>query len=99
VLVRLGTQDGEVLACVADTGLGVPVDAQPRLFEKFFQVAGRSRAGGAGLGLTFCKQVIEAHGGRIWVESPSRLAAETLCPEGGAGWKQPGSAFYFALPS
>jgi signal transduction histidine kinase len=56
---------------VKDTGVGIPKDAFERIFEKFGQVdagpAGQKLS--TGLGLTFCKMAVEAHGGRIWVES------------------------------
>jgi signal transduction histidine kinase len=56
---------------VEDTGEGIPPDAFARIFDKFGQVASRKagRSMSTGLGLTFCKMVVEAHGGRIWVES------------------------------
>jgi PAS domain S-box-containing protein len=60
-----------ILFSVADTGEGIPRDAFERIFEKFGQVETR-RAGrkmSTGLGLSFCKLAVEAHGGRIWVES------------------------------
>jgi signal transduction histidine kinase len=53
---------------VADNGHGIPEDYLERIFEKFGQVDRRRRSG-TGLGLTFCKMAVEAHGGRIWVES------------------------------
>jgi len=59
-----------LLVGVTDTGPGIPAEAQPRLFEKFQQVASiAGRRPGTGLGLPFCKLAVEAHGGRIWVES------------------------------
>lgn len=69
---------------VADTGEGIPADAYERIFEKFGQVQNRKagRTMSTGLGLTFCKMVVEAHGGRIWVES--RLGQ--------------GSTFFLTLP-
>jgi signal transduction histidine kinase len=56
---------------VTDTGEGIPAEAFDRIFEKFGQVESRQagRKMSTGLGLTFCKMVVEAHGGRIWVES------------------------------
>jgi signal transduction histidine kinase len=56
---------------VIDTGEGIPREAFERIFEKFGQVESRKagRAMSTGLGLTFCKMVVEAHGGCIWVES------------------------------
>jgi PAS domain S-box-containing protein len=60
---------GEIaLLAVTDTGAGIPPDSQQRIFEKFYQVPGRP-GGGAGLGLAISKEIIRAHGGRIWVES------------------------------
>lgn len=62
---------GQWVFTVSDTGEGIPREAFDRIFEKFGQVEDR-RAGrdtSTGLGLTFCKMAVEAHGGRIWVES------------------------------
>ena len=67
---------------VRDTGVGIPAEVLPRIFERFFK-ADRSRSGGGtGLGLSIAKHIIQAHGGRIWAES---VEGE-------------GSTFYFALP-
>jgi signal transduction histidine kinase len=52
---------------VYNTGEGIPLDLQERLFDKF--TTGTQEGRGSGLGLAFCKMVVEAHGGRIWVES------------------------------
>jgi len=56
---------------VTDTGPGIPVDEQKRIFEKFHQVdsSNTKAKGGTGLGLAIAKQIVEMHGGRIWVES------------------------------
>jgi signal transduction histidine kinase len=53
---------------VADTGEGIPKDKQEAIFEPYVQV-GTDRKGGAGLGLSISRDLIRAHGGRIWVES------------------------------
>lgn len=53
---------------VIDTGEGIPPDFMDKIFQKFQQVVGQKR-GGTGLGLTICKYIVEAHGGKIWVES------------------------------
>jgi signal transduction histidine kinase len=59
--------DRDIIVAVKDSGSGLPPDLQARLFNKF--VTGRVRGRGSGLGLAFCRLVVEAHGGRIWVES------------------------------
>ncbi|HEX7973845.1 MAG TPA: GAF domain-containing protein, partial [Anaerolineales bacterium] len=54
---------------VSDSGPGVPQDFREKIFERFTQVPGqRGRRRGSGLGLTFCRLAVEAHGGQIWVE-------------------------------
>jgi signal transduction histidine kinase len=55
---------------VADNGVGIPAQATPNLFTKFFRVnTMKATSAGTGLGLFICKSIIEAHGGAIWVES------------------------------
>ena len=63
--------DEQVLVGVRDTGEGIPEEYRDRIFEKFGQVESRKagRKMSTGLGLTFCKMAVEAHGGRIWLES------------------------------
>ncbi len=71
VTVGASNADGFVQFWVSDTGEGIPAEAFERIFEKFGQVASRrgGRGMSTGLGLTFCKLAVEAHGGRIEVES------------------------------
>ena len=62
--------DGQVEVRVTDTGPGIPLEYQERIFERFTRVPGsEGRREGLGWGLAFCRSVIEAHGGRIWLES------------------------------
>lgn len=75
--------NNEVLISVRDHGIGIPSEKQGKLFEQFQRLGmPGSNAAGTGLGLVVCRRLVEAHGGRIWVESqPDK-----------------GSIFYFTLP-
>ena len=57
---------------ISDSGIGIPLEEQQRIFDRFYQVDGGSNRlyKGTGLGLSICKHIVEHHGGRIWVESP-----------------------------
>jgi len=61
--------EGGLQVRVTDAGPGIPVEERQRIFERFAQVAGEKVRCGYGLGLSFCKLTVEAHGGTIWVES------------------------------
>jgi two-component system sensor histidine kinase KdpD len=65
IIAEEGT--GEVIVTVADRGPGVPVGEEERVFDKFQRV-GSTAGTGVGLGLTICRGIVTAHGGRIWVE-------------------------------
>ncbi|NBV20806.1 MAG: HAMP domain-containing protein [Proteobacteria bacterium] len=71
VTVCTGARDGTAALDVADTGVGIPAAAIPRVFDRFFRVdKARSRAeGGAGIGLSIVKAIMTAHGGNVSVES------------------------------
>ena len=66
-----GDQRAAIRVAVSDTGAGIPPAALPYVFDRLYRVdPSRDRAtGGAGLGLTIAKQLVEAHGGTIWAES------------------------------
>ena len=82
ISVRVERSVGEVRVAVADTGPGIPAENLQAIFGKFWQVGRRDRRG-LGLGLYISRCILEAHGGRIWAESP---------PAGG-------STFFFTLPA
>ena len=69
--VRVASQDGHALLTVSDTGIGISASEQDRLFERFFRTASATAASiqGTGLGLTISKAIVDAHGGRIDIES------------------------------
>lgn len=79
-----GKKGDYVLFSVKDTGIGIPKSAFPKIFQRFYQVDSwlTRKVGGSGLGLSICKGIVEAMGGKIWFESKLNK----------------GSAFYFTLP-
>lgn len=83
--IRAGLEDETLLISVSDEGIGIPPDKLEQVFGRFYQVDGsaRRRFGGMGIGLALSRAIVEAHGGRVWVESQ------------GEGR---GSTFYIALP-
>jgi signal transduction histidine kinase len=85
IVLTVGLDDDEVVVSVHDRGVGIAPEHLPQLFDRFFRVPGADteRVGGFGLGLSIARDLIAAHGGRIWAES------------GGEGQ---GSSFHFALP-
>ena len=89
---RILAEEQHILTTVSDEGPGIPKKYRQAIFDKFFTIESKDLKGrkGVGLGLTFCKQAIEAHGGFIWVKSP--------LTNGGAGRHQ-GCQFYFILPA
>jgi signal transduction histidine kinase len=86
VRVQVERRGGEVVLAVKDTGIGIAPEHIGQLFTRFYRVdksRSRQAGGGSGIGLTIAKHLVEAHGGRLWAESP------------GTGQ---GSTFAFALP-
>lgn len=82
ILAGAQGQDDRVIFSVKDTGIGIPASDLPRIFERFYK-ADRGRAsGGTGLGLSISRHLVEAHGGKIWVESVEGK----------------GSTFYYSIP-
>jgi signal transduction histidine kinase len=67
ITVRLSKADGAVLIQVEDSGPGIPAEHIPFLFDAFYRASGDQR--GSGLGLAIARTVVEAHGGKIWVDS------------------------------
>ena len=84
VVAKAGVKIPCVIVCVKDTGVGIPEKDIPYIFDKYRQLVTSSIAAGkgTGLGLAICRNIIEAHGGKIWVESEEHV----------------GSSFYFSLP-
>jgi signal transduction histidine kinase len=68
IIVGATTGEGDVMFRVTDTGSGIPPSGVPHVFDRFWQAKKDSRQG-AGLGLPIARGIVEAHGGRIWVES------------------------------
>jgi len=70
VMLHAEVSEKEIALHIQDTGLGIPDESLPHLFQKFFRVREHeSRVAGTGLGLSICKQIVQGHGGRIEVKS------------------------------
>lgn len=71
IILEAVAGDLEVVVSITDEGIGIPADDLQRVFERFYRLESGidCRRGGSGLGLAICKRLVEAHGGRIWVES------------------------------
>ena len=70
IILRSDFSAEEILIILQDTGIGIPEDALPHLFQKFYRVReNETKAAGTGLGLSICKQIVQGHGGRVEVKS------------------------------
>jgi signal transduction histidine kinase len=89
IRVTASRAEGDMIkASVEDSGLGIPVELRERVFDKFFRAirdgdTSRNRPPGTGMGLAIARGIVEAHGGRIWIES---------------GASGPGARVVFTLP-
>ena len=75
IKVAATAQNGSLVITVEDNGPGIPADLRPRVFEKFFRAmrdgdVGDRKTSGTGMGLAIARGIVEAHDGRIWIESP-----------------------------
>jgi two-component system phosphate regulon sensor histidine kinase PhoR len=82
IILSAKPQNGNVIFCVSDSGIGIPAEELPRIFERFYKTDRARAGGGTGLGLAIAKHVVEAHGGTIWAESI----------------ESQGSKFFFIIP-
>ena len=69
VTLSAATLDGEVALSVSDSGIGIPPEHLPHIFERYWHARRTARKRGSGLGLAIAKGIVEAHNGRIWVKS------------------------------
>jgi signal transduction histidine kinase len=84
ITISIDYNQDNIIVSVKDTGTGIPENELKKIFERFHRVKGEngSKGEGSGLGLAIAKEIIEAHHGRIWVESTLGI----------------GSTFYFTIP-
>jgi two-component system phosphate regulon sensor histidine kinase PhoR len=82
IVLSAEPDEGSIRFAVRDTGVGIPADEVSRIFERFYRVDKSRTGNGTGLGLSIAKHIVEAHEGKIWVESA----------------EDKGSMFYFTIP-
>lgn len=76
IIILLKAQNGDLIFSVTDNGNGIPKEDLPHLFKRFSQGTTKKRSTGTGLGLYLSRQIIEAHNGKIWVESKLNKGSE-----------------------
>ncbi len=69
IAIRVADDQGFYVTSISDNGVGIPQEYHDRIFERFFRVTGSDKPEGTGLGLFIVKNIVQSHGGRIWVES------------------------------
>ena len=81
VTVSLTREDGYCIITVTDTGIGIPQEHQPRVFERFYRVDGSrsKKTGGTGLGLSIVKNIAEHHGGKVQLKSTIGIGTTVTC--------------------
>ena len=76
VTVTIKNEDSDLIFSVADNGPGIPAEDIPNMFQRFSQGTSKKRSTGTGLGLYLSRQIIESHGGKIWLESVLNKGSE-----------------------
>jgi signal transduction histidine kinase len=99
VEITLRRTGGEAVLCVRDYGIGIPIEDRDRVFERFERATNVGHIPGFGLGLTMCRDIVNAHHGRLWVSDLSEAArAAALNPILTPNEDGRGSLFCLALP-
>ena len=76
VIVTIKNEDNDLIFSVSDNGSGIPAEDIPNMFQRFSQGTSKKRSTGTGLGLYLSRQIIESHGGKIWLESKLNKGSE-----------------------
>ncbi len=76
VVITIKNEGADLIFSVSDTGCGIPTEDIPNMFQRFSQGTSKKRSAGTGLGLYLSRQIIESHGGKIWLESKVNKGSE-----------------------
>ena len=76
VTITLKSEENDLIFSVTDNGCGIPPEDIPNMFQRFSQGTSKKRSTGTGLGLYLSRQIIESHGGKIWLESKVNKGSE-----------------------